>query len=159
MGSPVALEPGAAAPKFSLPDKTGTVHSLDEIKGDYTVLFFYPKDDTPGCTIEAKEFNSSLDDYRERKIAVIGISGGDQKSKEHFCSKFELTLPLLSDSDFSVASAYGVFGEKTFMGKTFNGIHRVTFILDRSLKVLKVFDKVSPEGHAAEVLNFISGIK
>lgn len=155
MGTPATLAPGSAAPDFALPDRQGVIHSLNEIKGDFTVLFFYPKDDTPGCTIEANEFNAQLEQFRAEKISVVGISGGDNKTKEKFCAKFGLTLPMLSDTDFSVATAYGVYGEKKFMGKTFNGIHRVTYVLDRAAKVLKVFDKVSPEGHAQEVFKYI----
>lgn len=159
MGTPPALAPGSIAPSFSLPDRTGTLQALNEIRGRYTVLFFYPKDDTPGCTIEANEFNAKLGDFKKRNITVAGISGGDQKTKEHFCSKFGLTLPMLSDTDFSVAGAYGVYGEKQMMGKTFNGIHRVTFVLDNDCKILKVFEKVSPQGHAQEVLDYIDGLK
>lgn len=159
MGMPRVLQAGTAAPKFSLPDRTGELCTLADLKGDYTVLFFYPKDSTPGCTIEAREFNQALKKFQKRKIAVIGISGGDQKSKEKFCSKQGLKLPMLSDSDFKTAAAYGVFGQKKFMGRTFNGIHRATYVLDKQLKVLKVFDKVSPAGHADEILDYISSLK
>ena len=158
MGTPATLAPGSAAPDFALADRQGVVHSLNQVKSDFTVLFFYPKDDTPGCTIEANEFNAQLERFRAEKISVIGISGGDNKTKEKFCTKFGLTLPMLSDTDFSVATAYGVYGEKKFMGKTFNGIHRVTYVLDRAGKVLKVFEKVSPEGHAEEVFQYIKSL-
>jgi len=123
------------------------------------VLYFYPKDDTPGCTIEAKEFSKTLKEFRARNASVIGVSGGDQRSKEKFCAKHSLSVPLVSDSDFKVSRAYGVYGDKKFMGRSFKGIFRKTFILDSKGTVVKVFEAVKPEGHASEVLRAIDAIK
>lgn len=146
------LKSGSMAPDFSLKDKDGTPHSLKQVKSKYTVVFFYPKDDTPGCTIEAKEISAALSKFAQSGVTVFGVSGGDDKSKKKFCEKFGLKVTLLSDTDFTVASAYGCYGEKTFMGRTFMGIMRTTFLLDASKRVVKVFDGVKPEGHAAELL-------
>lgn len=146
------MKEGAKAPQFTLLDKDGNAVSLGMAKSDFTVLYFYPKDSTPGCTIEAQEFSRSLKDFKARKTAVIGISGGDQKSKEKFCEKYSLSVPLVSDEDFAVSKAYKVYGDKKFMGRTFKGIHRKTFIIDKRGVVARVFDTVKPEGHAREVL-------
>ena len=143
---------------FSLKDKDDKEHRLSGIKSKYKVIYFYPKDNTPGCTIESKELSDALPELKKLKTEVIGISGGDNKSKEKFCSKYNLKLLLLSDTDFSVSKAYKVYGEKQFMGRKYLGINRTTFILDKDNKIIKVFEKVSPLGHAKEVLEFIKGL-
>jgi peroxiredoxin Q/BCP len=153
------IREGAKAPKFKLEDKDGKEYGVDTAKADYTVLYFYPKDDTPGCTIEAQEFSQNLKDFKNRKAAVIGISGGDEKTKAKFCSKYKLQVPLVSDSDFSVSRAYGAYGDKKFMGRSFKGIHRKTFIVDKSGTIAKVFASVKPEGHAEEVLEAIDELR
>ena len=150
---------GKTAPDFKLKDKSGKPVSLNGLKSDFTVLYFYPKDDTPGCTIEAQEFNSSLKSFQKLGAEIIGISGGDEKSKAKFCSKYKLNLTLLSDPDFKVSKAFKAYGPKTFMGKKFNGIFRKTFILDKGKKVIKVFEKVEPKIHADEVAEFIASQK
>lgn len=148
-----SVREGAKAPTFRLCDKDGKEHGVGLTKANYTVLYFYPKDDTPGCTIEAQEFSAALKDFTRRGAQVIGISGGDQKTKEKFCSKFKLSVSLVSDSDFEVSRSYGVYGDKKFMGRTYKGIHRTTFVIDEFGKVAKVFGSVKPEGHAKEVLS------
>lgn len=153
------LREGSKAPKFALEDKDGRVYGVGREKADYTVLYFYPKDDTPGCTIEAKEFSSNLKDFKSRKAAVIGISGGDQKTKAKFCGKYKLQVPLVSDTNYSVSRAYGAYGDKKFMGRSFKGIHRKTFIVDSKGTIAKVFDSVKPEGHAEEVLNALDALR
>lgn len=153
------IKQGSKAPHFTLFDKNGDDVSLGKAKTEFTVLYFYPKDNTPGCTIEAQEFSSALEDFRARKAMVIGISGGDQKSKEKFCAKYSLTVPLVSDSDFAVSKAYGVYGDKKFMGRTFKGIHRKTFIVDKKGLVARIFDTVKPEGHAKEVLAVLDELR
>jgi peroxiredoxin Q/BCP len=153
------LREGAKAPKFALEDKDGRVYGVGKEKADYTVLYFYPKDDTPGCTIEAQEFSSNLKDFKSRKASVIGISGGDQKTKAKFCGKYKLQVPLVSDTNFSVSRAYGAYGDKKFMGRSFKGIHRKTFIVDSAGTIAKVFDSVKPEGHAEEVLEAIDALR
>lgn len=150
---------GAKAPKFALRDKDGNSHGIGKAQSDFTVLYFYPKDDTPGCTIEAQEFSKNLKSFASRKASVIGVSGGDEKSKEKFCKKYKLEVPLVSDTDFAVSRAYGVYGDKKFMGRVYKGIHRKTFIVDKSGVVARVFDSVKPEGHAEEVLEALDSLR
>jgi peroxiredoxin Q/BCP len=153
------IREGSKAPRFKLNDKNGAAHGVGVTTADYTVLYFYPKDNTPGCTVEAQEFSNTLKEFERRRAKVIGISGGDQKTKEKFCSKYDLEVDLVSDSDFSVSRAYGVYGEKKFMGRTYQGIHRRTFVVDKSGKVVKIFDSVTPKGHAQEVLEALDQLK
>lgn len=147
------------APNFSLPDKEGVVHSLNNIFAKYIVLYFYPKDDTPGCTIQAKDFTSKLSSFHKKGAHVIGISGLDSKSKANFCRKYNLKHTLLSDSDFKVAKSYNVFGEKQFMGKKYLGIKRTTFILDENKNIIKTFENVTPDNNADEILNYINSLE
>jgi len=149
------LKIGDKAPDFQLSDKDGSFVSLSSLKAKYVVLFFYPKDDTPGCTIEAQEFSAVLDQFKRKKAIPIGISGGDDRSKQKFCKKHNLKVLLLSDPDFAVAEMYGVYGEKVFMGRRFKGIHRTTFVLDSTKKVVAVFERVRPAGHVAEVVEVL----
>jgi peroxiredoxin Q/BCP len=146
------LKEGAKAPKFKLEDKDGRVFGVGTTATDFTVVYFYPKDNTPGCTLEAQEFTDALKDFKVRKSQVIGVSGGDHKTKAKFCEKYSLAVPLVSDTDFKVSKAYGVYGDKKFMGRSFKGIHRTTFIVDKNGAVVRTFEKVKPEGHAQEVL-------
>ena len=149
----MVLAVGKKAPKFLLPDKNGEKHSLESSETDRVVLYFYPKDDTPGCTLEAQEFSGVASSFKKLGVTVIGISGGDNRSKAKFCLKHDLKIPLLSDSDFAVSEAYGVYGEKKFMGRTYKGIHRTTFIVNVKRGVIEeVFSSVKPEGHAQDIL-------
>lgn len=149
----IEIKIGAKASKFKLLDKDGSSHGIgDGTSSAHTVLFFYPKDDTPGCTIESKEFSEALAEFTTRGVRVIGISGGDSKTKAKFCAKHGLEVPLVSDTDFAVSKSYGLYGEKKFMGRSYMGITRTTFIVDGKGVIVKIFDKVKPEGHAAEVL-------
>jgi peroxiredoxin Q/BCP len=149
------LKEGEQAPDFSLRDKDSNIHSLSEINSDHVVIYFYPKDSTPGCTIEAQEFSKDIEEFDKLNIRIIGISGGDEKSKTKFCEKHDLKILLLSDSDFSVSNNYGVYGEKSFMGRKYMGISRWTFVLNKDHKIIKIYDKVKPELHSQEVLEFI----
>lgn len=149
------MEEGQLAPNFSLKDKNEELHSLSDLKDNYTVIFFYPKDNTPGCTIETKSFNGNLEKFKELKTGVIGISGGDEKSKTKFCSKYDLDVTLLSDTDFTVSTSFGVYGEKSFMGRKYMGISRKTFILNNEHKIIKIFHKVKPMTHVKEVIEYI----
>ncbi len=149
---------GEIAPDFILKDRLNQEHQLSGIK-KIKVLYFYPKDNTPGCTIESKGFSSMLDDFENLNATVIGVSGGDNKSKEKFCALHNLKHVLLSDTDFYVSKKYGVYGEKSFRGKKYLGISRITFILDKNNKILKIYDPVKALGHAKEVLNFIKSLK
>lgn len=143
------------APEFILPDKESSLHSLQSIHSKYIVVYFYPKDDTPGCTIEAQEFSKAQPQFTIIGATVIGISGGDQKTKAAFCQKHGLNVLLLSDTHFEICKKYGVYGEKSFMGKKYMGIQRVTFVLDEHKDIIKVFDDVKPAGHAQQVLEFL----
>ncbi|RMG41922.1 MAG: thioredoxin-dependent thiol peroxidase [Candidatus Dadabacteria bacterium] len=149
---------GKKAPSFTLPDKDGSKYRLASSEADYTVLFFYPKDNTPGCTIEAKEFSKDINKFKKLNVEVVGVSGGDVDSKVKFAKKHKLKTRLLADKDFKVSQKYGFYGKKSFMGKTFNGIKRSTVILDKNRKVIKVFDRVKPRGHSKEVLEFIRSL-
>lgn len=152
------LKVGQPAPKFSLKDKDGKAHSLGALKANFTVLYFYPKDDTPGCTLEAKEFSQFLAKFKSRNVQVVGVSGGNEKSKASFCKKYALKIPLVSDTNFKVAKSYGAYGTKKFMGRSYQGIFRKTFLLDKSGKIARIFDSVKPEGHAEEVLKVIDAL-
>ena len=152
------MQTGKKAPDFKLKDKDGVEHKLSALKAKSVCLFFYPKDNTPGCTIEAKEFSSHGSAFKKQDCLVIGISGGDEKSKAKFCEKNDLAVLLLSDPTFETAKAYDTFGEKKFMGRTYNGIFRRTFVLGNDRTVLKIFDEVKPAGHAEEVLKFVSTV-
>lgn len=142
------------APDFELKDKDDNVVKLFDIK-NYAVVYFYPKDNTPGCTIEANDFTFYLDEFRKFDTIVVGISGGDSKSKEKFCKKYNLKVLLLSDSDFKVSKSYGAYGEKSFMGRKYNGIFRNTYIIDKNKKIIKIYENVSAKNHAKEVLRIL----
>ena len=152
------LAEGKKAPAFALKDKDGQIIRLSDLEDDYIVLYFYPKDNTPGCTLEAQGFNRDFVKYKKLNALVLGISGGDEKSKQSFCSKYKLKILLLSDSDFTIAQKYGVFGPKKFMGKTYQGINRTTFVLDKKRQITKVFEKVDPATHSKEVLDYLNSL-
>lgn len=149
------IKVGAKAPAFELPDKDGNLIKLSDIDADFVVVFFYPKDNTPGCTIEAKGFTESLKAFSKLNAEIIGISGGDEKTKTSFCKAHKLKVNLLSDGDFKIAKKYDSYGPKKFMGRSYKGIFRKTFIVDKKQKVRKIFDKVTPESHPEEVLKAI----
>lgn len=152
------LTEGDKAPKFSLTDKDGVAHTVPVGKSEYTVIFFYPKDNTPGCTIEAAQFSASLAKFAALNVAVFGVSGGSDKTKASFCLKHDLHVTLLSDPDFAVATAYGAYGQKKFMGRSYKGIFRKTFIINKRGVVVKIFDSVKPQGHAEQVLEEINSL-
>lgn len=154
----MTLKENQKAPEFVLKDKDGGIHKLSNIKANYVVVYFYPKDDTPGCTIEANEFTSMLDNFKNLNTEIIGISGGDEESKKKFCEKHNLKINLLSDSNFKIAKKYGVYGEKSFLGKKFFGIKRTTFILDKNRKIIKIYENVKADGHAQQIFDFVKGL-
>jgi peroxiredoxin Q/BCP len=145
-------KPGRRAPDFRLPADDGRVVSLKELRGRPVVLYFYPKDDTPGCTTQACEFRDRWADVQRAGAVVLGVSPDPVRSHAKFRSKYELPFPLLADTDHVVARKYGVWGEKTLFGRKYLGVHRTTFLIDREGRIVRVFEKVKPEGHAAEVL-------
>jgi len=146
------LTPGQKAPSFSLASDSGETISLAGLKGKKVVLYFYPKDDTPGCTVEACEFRDRWPAVRKAGAVVLGVSPDDVVSHVKFKKKFELPFPLLADPDHAVAERYGVWGEKSMYGRKYLGIHRTTFVIDEEGRIVKVFERVKPKGHAAEVL-------
>ena len=146
------LTVGMPAPEFSLPSTLGRKVSLSEFRGKRVILYFYPKDDTPGCTQEACAFRDNLSRIEAKDAVVLGISLDDELSHQRFAQKYNLTFPLLSDMDAAVSRQYGVYKEKNLYGRSFWGIERTTFAIDREGKVENVFRRVKVEGHADEVL-------
>jgi thioredoxin-dependent peroxiredoxin len=144
------LQVGQPFPAFSLSDQDGNTVTLDDLKGSETIVYFYPKDDTSGCTVEACEFRDSLPRFEGAK--VIGVSPDSPKSHQKFIKKFELNFTLLADTKKELAEACGVWVEKSMYGKSYMGVARTTFLLDKDSTVTHVFEKVKPSGHAAEVL-------
>jgi thioredoxin-dependent peroxiredoxin len=145
------IEPGAKAPAFALKDQEGQLHRLSDYAGRSVILYFYPKDDTPGCTQESCEFQASLPQMAKRKAAVLGISILDEKSKAKFATKHGLTFPLLADADHEVAEKYGVWQKKLRYGRSYMGIARTTYLIGPDGKVAQRWDKVKVDGHVEEV--------
>jgi peroxiredoxin Q/BCP len=148
----VKLKVGDKAPSFSLPADDGSTISLEELKGRKVVLYFYPKDDTSGCTVEACEFRDNWKAVQGRGAVVLGVSPDSISSHGKFKTKYKLPFPLLADEDHKVAEAYGAWGEKSMYGRKYHGILRSTFIIDEKGRIARVFEKVKPKGHAGEVL-------
>lgn len=146
------LQEGQQAPAFSAPDQYGRVRTSGEFKGSWLLLFFYPKDDSPGCTTEACELRDSVNAFRGRSVAVAGVSADDVQSHAGFSEKYALSFPLLADTEKKIIRDYGVWGEKTSSGKTYMGILRTTFLINPEGIIKKVYEKVTPEGHAEEIL-------
>jgi len=146
------LKEGDPAPAFTAPTNGGQTVSLTDFKGRPVILYFYPKDDTPGCTKEACAFRDVFADFTVKGAVVLGVSADPVKSHDKFIKKFKLPFPLLADEDKRIVDAYGVWGEKSFMGRRYQGIHRVTFLIARDGRIQKIWPKVKPEEHATEVL-------
>ena len=145
------IEPGRTAPAFALKDQNGELHRLSDYAGQPVVFYFYPKDDTPGCTKESCDFQAMLPAYARRKAAVLGISILDEKSKAKFAAKYGLTFPLLADPDHEIAEKYGVWQEKSRYGRKYMGIARTTYLIGPDGKVMQRWDNVKVEGHAEAV--------
>lgn len=145
------LEIGSDAPSFCAKDTYGKEHCLDDYKGKWVVLYFYPKDNTPGCTVEAVDFTAMKGDYKAMGAEVIGVSGDSEKSHQKFTDKHDLDLTLLSDPDKDIMEPYGAWTEKKMYGKTFLGIVRSTVLIDPDGKVAHVWPKVKAKGHANAV--------
>lgn len=146
------LNEGSTAPAFKTKDANGDTVSLKDLRGQKVVLYFYPKDDTPGCTKEACSFRDAFSQFKKKGIAVLGVSPDSEATHKKFVTKYKLPFTLLADTARSIAEAYGVWGEKKFMGRTYMGVHRTTFLIDEKGKIKKIFEKVKPEDHASEVL-------
>jgi len=152
----MTLNVGDPAPEFELPDAEGNPVKLQDLKGKWVVLYFYPRDNTPGCTKEACGFRDAYSEYEGSDVVVLGVSTDDAKSHTKFATKHELPFPLLVDEGGAIASEYGSYGLKKFMGKEYMGISRSTFIIDPDGKLAKIYRKVKPEPHAQEVLQDIA---
>ena len=150
------VKEGTTAPAFKTKDDNGEDVSLKDFKGQKVVLYFYPKDDTPGCTKEACSFRDAYSKFKKQGIKLLGVSPDSEASHQKFITKYKLPFTLLADRDHAIAEAYGVWGEKKFMGRTYMGVLRTTFLIDEKGKIKKVFEKVKPEDHAAEVLEAFS---
>jgi peroxiredoxin Q/BCP len=146
------LKVGQKAPPFTLLDDNGQKVSLSDFKGEKVVLYFYPKDDTPGCTKEACAFRDGIDDLRESGAVVLGVSADSVESHKKFSTKYDLNFPLLSDVDKKVLRAYGVWKEKSLYGRKFMGIERTTYVIDEEGKIAHIFPKVKVDAHLEDVL-------
>jgi len=155
IGFKMKLREGQMAKNFELSDKDGKIWKLFDFHNKYIVLYFYPKDDTPGCTIEANEFTRDLEEYDKLDTKIIGISGGDDESKRYFCKKFDIKVLLLSDNEYNASRKFGAYDDRRFLGQEFKGINRVSFIIDRSKKIIKVYGKVNVNKHSGEILEYI----
>ena len=152
------LKPGSKAPTFSLPSDSGERVSLADLKGKPVVLYFYPKDDTTGCTVEACEFRDSWGAVKRSGAVVLGVSPDPVGSHQKFKQKYSLPFPLLADEDHAVAEAYGAWGDKSMYGRKYKGILRTTYLIDPEGRIAEVFQKVKPKGHARQVLDAVGKI-
>jgi peroxiredoxin Q/BCP len=139
------------APEFNLPDQSGEMHNLKMYKGKKVLLYFYPKDDTPGCTTEACSFRDNLKDLSSLGLVVLGVSKDSVASHAKFAKKYDLNFPILSDETGEVIEAYGAWGKKKFMGREYMGILRMSFLIDQDGKVEKIYEEVKPKEHVGEV--------
>lgn len=153
------LSPGSTAPAIALPDQDGKTQKLADRRGKWVLVYFYPRDDTPGCTVEACGVRDAWSDFAKHGIEVFGISADSVKSHRKFADKFKLPFTLLADEEKRVIQAYGAFGKKKFMGREFDGILRQSFLVDPRGKLAKVYAKVKPPEHAAEVLADVQALK
>lgn len=155
----VQLKTGTKAPAFALPDQEGKKHSLAEYAGEWVLVYFYPKDDTPGCTKEACMIRDYFPNFKKLKAAVVGVSVDSVKSHEKFAKKYGLPFTLLSDEKKETVRKYGVWGKKKFMGKTYEGTLRTSFLIDPKGKIAKIYENVKPEIHAEEVVEDLKKLK
>ncbi len=146
------IESGIPAPDFELPDETGTLQRLSDSRGKPVVLYFYPKDDTPGCTTEACNFRDDYSAYKKADVVILGVSPDTVKSHVKFKEKYSLPFPLLADADHKICELYGVWALKKLMGREYMGVLRTTFLIDEQGKIARVFEKVKPAEHSAELL-------
>lgn len=149
---PLKLSEGDPAPAFTAATHGGGQVALGDFQGRHVVLYFYPKDDTPGCTKEACAFRDQFAAFRQKGAVVLGVSVDPVKAHDRFVAKYKLPFTLLADEDRRIVTAYGVWGEKTFMGRKYQGTHRVTFLIGPDGRIKRIWPQVKPEDHAAEVL-------
>jgi peroxiredoxin Q/BCP len=150
------LSAGTVAPDFTLSDENETPRRLSDYRGRPVVLYFYPKDDTPGCTTEACSFRDDYGVYQQAGVTILGVSPDTPKKHTKFKEKYHLPFTLLADTDHQVCELYGVWGRKKFMGREYDGVFRTTFVIGPEGKIVKVFENVKPEGHSAEVLSALA---
>ena len=153
------IKENTKAPDFALPSTNGENQKLKDLLGKYVVIYFYPKDDTPGCTIETNDFNKLLPKFKKLNCEIFGISKDAIKSHDKFREKFKIKFDLLSDEEIKVLKKYKVWGKKKFMGREFMGIIRSTFLIDKKGKIVKVWDNVKVKDHAKEVLETLKSLK
>ncbi|MBL0927035.1 MAG: thioredoxin-dependent thiol peroxidase [Phycisphaerales bacterium] len=153
------IAPGKKAPEFTLPDQSGVHHSLSAYRGRNVVLYFYPKDDTPGCTAEACSFRDNLPKFEEMDAVVLGVSILDSRSKAKFAGKHRLNFPLLADERSAVAKAYGAWVQKSMYGKSYMGVARISYLIDAGGVVARRWDEVKPDVHANEVLAAVKALQ
>ncbi|MCH9047750.1 MAG: thioredoxin-dependent thiol peroxidase [Proteobacteria bacterium] len=151
----MSFKVGDKAPNFTLRDQNGNNVSLDSFLGKKVIVFFYPKDDTPGCTVEACNFRDDFEFYEEKNAVLLGISKDGEESHKKFISKFDLPFTLLCDEDHAVAEAYGAWGEKSMYGRKYMGIIRTTVVVDADGRVEQIFEKVKPKDHSKELLGVL----
>lgn len=149
------LQAGNQAPDFEVKDQSGNVHNLSMYKGKKLAIYFYPKDMTPGCTDQACNLRDHMPELKKSGIAILGVSADDEKKHVKFIEKYDLPFPLLADTELTMSKAYGVWGPKKFMGKTYDGIHRTTFLIDENGIITHVIDKVKTKEHAEQILSAI----
>ena len=153
------ISSGIPAPDFSLPDETGTVRSLLEFRGRPLVLYFYPKDDTPGCTAEACNFRDDYSSYAKAGVEILGVSPDTSKSHAKFKAKYGLPFPLLADAEHEVCELYKVWGLKKMMGREYMGVFRTTYLIDKTGMIIHVFENVKPAEHSAAILAMLKESK
>ena len=152
------LKEDSNAPDFELPDQDGKLHKLSDYKGKWIVLYFYPKDDTPGCTKEACNFRDSFHELQAKGVQVLGVSKDSVASHKKFAEKYELNFPILSDESLKVIKSYNACGVKKFMGREFDGVLRISYLIDPKGMIKKVYEKVNPLIHASEILKDLNDI-
>ena len=157
MNKPNPLQPGSPAPAFSTTDQDGKTHNKQALLGMRYLIYFYPRDLTPGCTTEACALRDQYEQFAKLKTLVLGISPDGEKSHRKFINKHNLPFPLLVDEDHAIAEAFGVWGEKKFMGRTFDGVHRMSFLIGKEGNIEKNYEKVKPAEHAHQVLADLKG--
>ena len=153
------LKIGSKAPDFNLPDQSGKQHKLSDYHGQWVLVYFYPKDDTPGCTKEACSIRDNFPDFQKLNIKVFGISVDSIKSHGKFALKYELPFTLLADEEKKTVGDYGVWGDKKFMGHSYSGTSRSSFLINPDGKIAKIYEKVKPDNHAQEVLQDVANLR
>jgi len=151
------LKVGDKAPGFTSVDQNGAEVKLEDFKGKRVVIYFYPKDNTPGCTAQACNIRDNYGAIQDAGISILGVSADSEKKHQNFIEKFDLPFPLLADTEKELINLYGVWGEKKFMGKVYDGIHRTTFLLDESHTIVGIIEKPKTKDHTREILEIYNG--